>query len=193
MWITDCIILGSMTVYFGANILNFFTIHLDNRRGMSDPSADNIRYSMIRVKAISTVLTLNYIFYAIIKSVYCIGRDKMMVDKTFNIAVCTAWNLLGTISVTLVLAALIFNPKLLNPFSFSSKSFNTEATCISTDKAENYLKPEDMSTIHCKSIEIVCPKQDDEEQNNFYNMVMENSKAKKDDVRYLKRESVPPI
>ncbi|CAO3703549.1 unnamed protein product [Rhizopus stolonifer] len=186
MWVADCVVLAFMTIYFGLNILKVFEIHLNNRRGASDPSVENVKNSLMRMKAISVVLTCNYLLYAIIKSIYCIGRDKMMVDKTFNIALCTVWNLVATINVTLVLITLIFNPKLLNPLSFSSNSSNTEAVELSADKLEKSIRTQDVSS------SVDHQSKDYEEQKNFYNMVIESArnKVKKDEKRYSYRQSI---
>ncbi|KAI9266052.1 hypothetical protein BY458DRAFT_547711 [Sporodiniella umbellata] len=187
MWILDCIILGSMTVYFGTTILSIFKIYLTNRRGPADASTESIKSSMIRMKAVSFVLTLNYVLYAILKSVYCLGRDEMMVNKTFNIALCTFWNMVATINVTLVLAALIFNPKLLNPLSYTERSINPKPVDMS--EFTHGLDTE-ASTVYCRSIEVLPSKEEEQEQKHFYNMVMENSRIKKEEPHHLYRQSI---
>ncbi|KAI9266048.1 hypothetical protein BY458DRAFT_216660 [Sporodiniella umbellata] len=175
----DCIVLAAMTIYFGISILKVFEIHFNNRRGSSDPSVDNVKNSMLRMNAISIVLTGNYLFYAVIKSVYCIGRDEMMKNKTFNVVLCTVWNLVATINVTLVLVALVFSPRLLNPLSFSSNSSGTEAVELSSERLESSLSTE------------TYPKRY-EDQKNYYNTTIESArtKTKKKDESYSSRLSI---
>ncbi|KAG1450191.1 hypothetical protein G6F56_008418 [Rhizopus delemar] len=147
---------------------------------------------MMRMKVISLVLFLNYVGYASVTFIYCIGRDRMMVDKNFNMVVCCVWNFVATVNVTLVLIILIFKPKLLSPLSFSSKSSNTEVLELSADKLEKGGKIEHVSTSHYKSFEETTSKTDFEEQKNFYNMVIESTrnKVKIDDKRNSCRQSI---
>ncbi|CAO3703552.1 unnamed protein product [Rhizopus stolonifer] len=184
-----------MTVHFAHNIIKVFEIHVKNQGTASNSSADNVKSSMMRMKVISLVLFLNYIGYASVTFIYCIGRDRMMIDKNFNMVVCCVWNFVATVNVTLVLIILIFKPKLLSPLSFSSKSSNTEVLELSADKLEKGGKIEDVSTSHYKPFEETTSKTNFEEQKNFYNMVIESArnKVKVDDKRNSYRQSVSQI
>ncbi|RCH77703.1 hypothetical protein CU098_005143, partial [Rhizopus stolonifer] len=107
-WTIYCIVMAIITAYFGISSLKVFKIHLKNQLGVSNPSVSNIKSSIMRMKVIASVLTCNYMAYAGVATTYTVGRDKMMVNTTFNIIECFICHFFATASCTFILTALIF-------------------------------------------------------------------------------------
>ncbi|KAI9266051.1 hypothetical protein BY458DRAFT_587372 [Sporodiniella umbellata] len=168
VWTAYCIFMTIVTSHFGIHSLRIFKILLKNHSAGSRPSIENIKSSMLRMKLITTILVITYLVYAAVACAYAAARDEMMINPALNIAECFLCQLFATASVTFILFALIFNPKLLNPLSMSLNTSHTETLELSVDKPEsqegaNFSKP----------FQLKQAQSDIENQKKLYNIAIE--------------------